>query len=105
MDLLRAGKISASQMEVLRHSAELNVVRTQDMTKLAKRFLGTNVRTRISRAVVSGKEQLEFLSWLPALALTEYPTGLGALNVAADPSLENKVHHAAEPPAWAGHSR
>src|ERR1700687_1299449 len=104
MDLLGSREISARHFEILRHGAELDVVRAQNVAELAQRFLRPHVGAGVGSAVVSGKKQFDFLPRLPALAFAQDPSGFGALNVAADPGLEDKIHHAAEPPAWAGHS-
>src|SRR6266481_846347 len=82
MNLFRPCKISLSQIKILRHGAELDVVRAENVAKLPQRLLGSHVGTCIPRAVVPGKKELELLSRLPPFAFAENPTGLGALNVA-----------------------
>ena len=102
MDLLAAFEISVGEFEVVAHYAELNVVRSQNVAQLAHGFFWTHVRTGIAGPVVAGKKQLEFFARLPALASAKNPRCLGALDVSAHPGLENRVHHAAEPPTFDG---
>src|SRR3954453_8219379 len=102
MDLMSPSKISASQIEVLAHHTELDIVSAQNVAELSHSFLWAYIRTSVAGAVVSRQQQLEFLAWLPAFAFAQDPCGFGALYVAADPSLKNVVHHAADPPTFAG---
>src|SRR6266496_1485442 len=98
VDLLCPLKVAASHVKVLRHRAELDVLRAQNMAKLAQGLFRADIGTSVPRAVITGKKQLEFLPGLPAMRVAEDPASLGALNVGADPGLEDKIHHAADPP-------
>src|SRR5947209_3345296 len=89
MDLLSTFEVASRQFEVLAHHTELDILRAENLTELAHRFLGTHVRTGIARSVVSRQQQLEFFAGLPAFAFAEDPCGFGMLNVGADPSLKN----------------
>ena len=84
MHLRSALKVAASHIKVLRHGAELDVLRAKNVAKLAQGLFGTNIRASIAGAVITGKQQLEFLSRLPAMPVAENPAGLGALDVGAD---------------------
>ncbi len=46
--------------------------------------------------------QFEFFARLPAFASAQHPGGFRAFDIAADPGFENKIHHAADPPTFAG---
>src|SRR3974390_3130592 len=102
MYLLRALEISFRELEVLTHYAEINAFSTKNMSNLAQHFVDPDVGSHVARPVVSGKEQLQFFPGLPGLVPTQHPARLGALNIATDPRFQNKVHHAAVPPAAAG---
>src|ERR1700723_3896764 len=103
MHLLRTREIAARQIKVLRHGAEFDVLRTQNVPKLPQSFFGTHVRTSVARAVISGEQKLQFLARLPGRSSAEHPAGLGTLDGGANPRFQNEVHHAADPPAAAGH--
>src|SRR6266513_563183 len=96
-------KVAASHIKVLRHRAELDVLRAQNVAKLPQSFFRADIGTSVSRAVITGKKQLESFSRLPAMPVAENPVGLRALNVGAHPGLEDEIHHAADPPTFAGH--
>src|SRR5581483_2605620 len=102
MDLVRPLEVAICELKVLAHHAELDVLSAEDVPKLAQRFLGTNIGACVSRSVIPGKKQFEFLAWLPTLTFTKNPSRFGALDIRADPCLENVVHHAADPPTFAG---
>src|SRR5258708_37293837 len=102
VNLLCAGKVSATQIEILRHGAELDFVRSQNMPQLAQSFFGADIRTGVARAIVASEQQLEFLARLPTFSLAEDPACLGALDIGADPGFEDEIHHATEPPTFAG---
>ena len=85
--------------EILRHHAEGDVFRAQNMADLAQHFRNAHIGAHIARAVVSGKEQLQFFAGLPGFALAHHPAQLGGLDAAADPRFKHQIHHAADPPA------
>src|ERR1700736_5672960 len=93
MDLLRVAEIATRQIEILRHDAEGDVFRTQDLPHLSQHFLDADIGTRIARPVIAGEQQLEPFSGLPGIARTEHPFEFIKLNEATHPGLENKIHH------------
>src|SRR5579884_1550870 len=102
MDLLRPLEIAIRELETLAHDGELDIISSQNVTKLPQSLFWTHVRASVTRSVVSGKKQLEFFAWLPALAFAEDVCGFRPLDVAADPGFENVIHHEADPPTLAG---
>src|SRR5438445_10459515 len=88
-------EISIGELEILAHQADLDIVGSQNVAQLAESFFRAHVGAGIARAVVSREKQLEPFSRLPAFPLAENPPGLGALDVSADPGLQDEVHHAA----------
>src|SRR5260370_21784227 len=105
MDLLRASEVAPRQIKILGHGAELDIVSAQDVPELSQRLLWTHVGTGVARAIVAGEEQFELLPRTPAFSFAEYPGSFCALDISADQGFEDKVHHAAEPPIFSGHSR
>src|SRR2546426_1857178 len=73
MDLARALKITACEIEILGHDAEINVFGAKDMPNLAQRFLYAQVRPRIPIAVVTGKEHPNLSVGRPAFAEPHHP--------------------------------
>jgi hypothetical protein len=102
-NLGRILKISARAIEVEGHGGKVDLFWAQDVADLAQHFFDAHIGSHIARAVIPGKEQLQFFSRLPRLSASQHPSGLGALDVARDPRFENEVHHAAVPPRAAGH--
>src|SRR3989475_10870654 len=99
MDLARALKITACEIEILGHDAEINVFGAKDMPNLAQRFLHAQVRPRIPIAVVTGKEQPQLFARRPAFAEAQHPAQACDLNQRADPGDEEEVRHARALPA------
>src|SRR5579864_7669491 len=103
MHLLRALEVAFRELEVLTHYAELNPFRSEDVSDLTQHFIDAHIRTHVPRPVISGEQELQLFARLPGLPCSQHPPRLSALDRTADPSLENEVHHAAVPPAAAGH--
>src|SRR6266496_2580252 len=97
--LARVFEVAVCKLKALAHDAEVHVVRAEHVTQLANHFFNTRVRSHIARAVVSGKQELQFLARRPAFALAQHPCGLFVLDDRADPGLQHEIHHAADPPA------
>ena len=106
MHLPRALEVAVGELEILRHHAEGGVFRAQNVTGLPQHFRNPYVGAHVARAVISGKQQLQFFAGLPGFAFAHHPTQLGGFDAAADPGFEDQIHHAADPPALVlGHSR
>ena len=71
--LFRTLKISGRALEVLRHHAELNPLRAQNMADLPQHFRDAHIRAHIAGPVISRKKQLEFFARLPVLAFSHHP--------------------------------
>ncbi len=105
VNLLCALEVSARELEVLAHHAEFHPVRAQNVPDLPQHLFHPHIRPHVSRAVVAGKQKFQLLTGLPALACAQHPSRLRPLDRAADPSFQNKVHHAGVPRAGAGQGR
>ena len=86
-------KISAREIEILRHHAEREIFRAEDSPHLAHHFFHADVGTGVARAVVSGEKQLERRTGFPGLARAEHPFELVQFDQAADPGFEQQVGH------------
>src|SRR5712692_10973005 len=76
-DLPRALEIAIGPVEVLRHHAEIDLIRTQHVPYLPQHFLNAHVAAGIARAVIAGEEQLQFFGRRPALSEPQHPTEPG----------------------------
>ena len=101
MNLPRALKIPFAVCEILCHYAEIGILRSQDVPNLPQHFLHAHVTARIPRAVVSCKEQLQFLAGGPRFAETQHPSEAPHLDQRADPCDQEKVGHALARPTAA----
>ncbi len=99
--LPRAREISARQVEILRHHAEVDVLRAEHVPHLPDHFLHAHVAAGIARAVVAGKEQAQFFGGGPALAEAEHPAEAGDFDQRADPRHQKEIGHARTLPAAA----
>src|SRR5581483_8186556 len=103
MDLGRALEISFRALEILAHDAEINSFSAQNVPDLTQHLLDSHIRSHVSRAVVSGKQQFQFFSRLPRFVSAHHPADFRSLDVAAHPGFEDEIHHAALPPRLEGH--
>src|SRR5713226_2104128 len=85
MHLARAFEITAGAVEVLCHDAEIDVLGSENIPRLAERLLYANVGTSISRAVVGNKKKFEFLPWCTAGSKAENRTDLADCNEGTHP--------------------
>src|ERR1051326_5654840 len=102
VNLPGAFEIARGEIECLAHDTEVDALRAQNVADLSEHLVDAHVGTHVPRAVVAGKQQLEFFPGLPGLVPAQHPSRLGALDVAAHPRFQNEVHHAAVPPRAAG---
>src|SRR5262249_22630245 len=91
-------EIASRAVKVLRHYAEVNVLRTKNVANLANHFVDASVRASVARAVVAGKKEAQLLAGLPARSAAEHPLQARQLDERADPHHQEKVGHAAKPP-------
>src|SRR5260370_23099970 len=77
MDLARALKITAGEIEILGHDAEIHVFRAKNMPNLAERFLDAQVGPCIAVTVVAREDEPQLLVRGPALADAEHPAQPG----------------------------
>src|SRR6266849_8378221 len=101
VNLARAFEVAFGALEVLRHYAEIDMLSAKNMPNLPQHLLHAHVAAGVARAVVARKQQLEFLTWRPALAETHHPSEARDLNQRADPRDQKKVRHAPILPATA----
>ncbi len=99
MHLPRAFEVAVGKFEILRHHAESGVFSAQNVPGLPQHFRNPDIRSHVARAVISGKQQLQFFAGLPGFAFAHHPAQLGGFDAAADPGFEHQIHHAADPPA------
>src|SRR5215472_11891942 len=78
-------EISARTLEVEGHRGKIDLLSPKNVSDLPQHFLHPHIRAHVPRAVVTRKQELEFLTRLPGLPCSEHPSGLGALDVCADP--------------------
>ena len=97
-------EISAREFRNLRHHAERDSFRAEDVTKLPQHLFHAHIRAHVAGAVVSGEQQLQLFARLPGSPFAQHPCGLRLFNGSANPGFEQKVHHAADPPTFAGQS-
>src|SRR5580704_9372346 len=102
MHLPRAVKISLGQLEILRHHAEVGILRPKHMPDLPDHFVYPHIASGISRAVVARKQQLQFFPGSPALPQPKNPAESPDFNQRADPRHQQKVGHARALPATCG---
>src|SRR5260370_11537851 len=101
MDLPRAFKIPLRAPEVLRHHAEIDVVRSEHIADLPQHLLNTYIAACVARPIVAGKEQLQFFACGPSLAETQHPAKAPDLDQRTNPGNKEEVGHALAPPATA----
>ena len=101
MNLPRALEVALRAVETLRHHAEIDVICAENVPHLPQHFLHANIGAGVARAVVAGKQQLQFLARRPALAQAEHPAEAPNLDQRADPRDQKKVGHARALPATA----
>ena len=99
MNLTRAFEVAFGALEILRHDAEIDVLRAKNMADLPQHFLNAHIATGIARAVIARKEELQLFAGRPALAEAEHPAEARDFNQGADPSDEEEIGHARILPA------
>src|SRR5580692_1038917 len=102
MHLPRAVKISLGQLEILRHHAEVGILRAQHMPDLPDHFVHTHIASGIPRTVVTGKQQFQFFARSPTLPQPKDPAESSDFNQRADPRHQQEVRHARALPATCG---
>ena len=92
-------EIAAAPIQILRHHAEREIFFAQHAPHLPQHLLDPNVGTRVARAVIARKEQLQFFSRLPGTPRAKLPERAGKLDQRARPCLQE------QDPSWMGSSR
>src|SRR5258708_10529940 len=99
MNLARALEVVFGALEALRHHAEINMLRAENMPNLPQHLLHAHIAAGIARAVVAGEEQLQLFARGPALAESQHPAEARDLDQRTDPRDEKEVRHARALPA------
>ena len=99
MDLTCAVEIACRTFEILRHDAEVDVIRAEDVADLAEHFLDAHVGAGVARTVVACEEEAKFFAGCPAAAETEHPGEAADFDERADPGDQEEVGHAWALPA------
>ena len=86
--LPRALEISFGAVEVLRHHAEFDILRTQHVAHLPQNLLYAHVAAGVARAVVAREQDFQFFARCPALAEAEHPAKTPDFDQRADPCHE-----------------
>src|SRR5262249_53390200 len=76
-NLTRAFEVALRAVETLRHHAEVHMLCAENVADLADHFVDAHVRAGVARAVVAGKQQLEFFARTPLSAAAEHPLQAG----------------------------
>jgi hypothetical protein len=84
-NLLCAREVAFGAIEILRHDAEIDVFRAEDMADLPEHLVDANIGAGVARAVVAGEEKFEFFAGLPAGPATHHPLQAGDFDEQADP--------------------
>jgi hypothetical protein len=98
VDLARALEVALGAIEALRHDAEVDILRADDVADLADHLVDAYVGTGVARAIVAGEEEFEFFAGSPSFADSQHPSQAGEFDQHADPGDEEKVGHAREAP-------
>ena len=85
INLPRAFEIALRAVEVLRHHAEIDMIRAENVPDLPQHLLHAHVAAGVARSVVTRKQQFQFFARSPALAKAQHPAEAGDLDQRADP--------------------
>src|SRR5262249_61837692 len=97
-NLTRAFEVALRAVETLRHHAEVHMLCAENVADLADHFVDAHVRAGVARAVVAGKQQLEFFARTPLSAAAEHPLQAVKLRKPADPSDEEEIERSGAEP-------
>ena len=103
-------EVAARRIEILCHHAQVRDFVRPARAHLAKHLLDTHVGAGVARAVVPGKEQLEFFARLPRTGPRRASRGRCAIESEHDPCFKKEIGHRRNPsvlptPAAAASSR
>src|SRR5579859_7447421 len=88
-------EIAACAIKALRHHAEVNVFGAEHVANLSDHFVHTDIRARVTSAVIAGKKQTQLFAGRPARSSAKHPLQARQFEERADPPPQKTVCHAA----------